>query len=423
MPLPIGKQSFLNACNLLETKYHLLRSIYKARVLCYINRDTKPSISIEYDDNSFKMLFNSKYFDTNSGLESFLSDKYLKVIKVEVVIGGPTKGGPTKGGPAERNSTGDTVLFYSSKYGDVSDEKFDEFMKLKKKKDRNPYEKVEYIKLKNIFQKLPKEDTLSPDQYKIMKDSKISYPSNLRKGTITITFGDVAENHVGMQKIGDLAEEGYTFEDLLKYKKHFDETELIYLNEYLPDDLDVENAYLLIIRKGVDKILQKIDTDTNILFDELLSMTWDKKAKMKGKVVNKKARYNLCFSNEDQDPDYDNGKGRIVSWNKVPLLHLIKSEIDPDNLLTAEGNYYYNSKTCYIGAHGDSERRKVIALRLGETMDITFQWYYRHNKIGKTFTTYLNNGDIYIMSSKAVGTDWRTSGHVLRHSVNSINNH
>lgn len=31
------------------------------------------------------------------------------------------------------------------------------------------------------------------------------------KNTITITFGDQAENHVGMQKIGKMANEGFTF--------------------------------------------------------------------------------------------------------------------------------------------------------------------------------------------------------------------
>ena len=37
---------------------------------------------------------------------------------------------------------------------------------------------------------------------------------------------------------------------------------------------------------------------------EMGNLQWDKKAKMYGKVVNKHARYNICFGNESQDPDY-----------------------------------------------------------------------------------------------------------------------
>ena len=35
--------------------------------------------------------------------------------------------------------------------------------------------------------------------------------------TITITYGDVAENHVGMQKLGNLAEEGFTVQEMKKF--------------------------------------------------------------------------------------------------------------------------------------------------------------------------------------------------------------
>ena len=38
--------------------------------------------------------------------------------------------------------------------------------------------------------------------------------------TITITFGDQSENHVGMQKIGKLAENGFTINELNTAKKN-----------------------------------------------------------------------------------------------------------------------------------------------------------------------------------------------------------
>ena len=42
--------------------------------------------------------------------------------------------------------------------------------------------------------------------------------------TITITWGDRAENHAGMQMIGDMATLGFTTEDLELAKQKFDNT-------------------------------------------------------------------------------------------------------------------------------------------------------------------------------------------------------
>ena len=43
--------------------------------------------------------------------------------------------------------------------------------------------------------------------------------NNFNNKTITITFGDQAENHIGMQQIGNLRENGYTYKDLEKIKR------------------------------------------------------------------------------------------------------------------------------------------------------------------------------------------------------------
>lgn len=40
--------------------------------------------------------------------------------------------------------------------------------------------------------------------------------------SITITFGDQAENHVGMQKIGKMAEQGFTIQQLQDAKTKFE---------------------------------------------------------------------------------------------------------------------------------------------------------------------------------------------------------
>ena len=55
--------------------------------------------------------------------------------------------------------------------------------------------------------------------------------------TITITFGEQAENQRGMQVIGKKGEKGYSVKDLLKTKEICEERgfkcELVELNKYL----------------------------------------------------------------------------------------------------------------------------------------------------------------------------------------------
>jgi hypothetical protein len=43
---------------------------------------------------------------------------------------------------------------------------------------------------------------------------------------------------------------------------------------------------------------------------------------------------------------------------------------------------YYDNSKCGIGFHGDGERRKVIALRLGDSLPICYQWFKDGNPCG-----------------------------------------
>ena len=86
--------------------------------------------------------------------------------------------------------------------------------------------------------------------------------------------------------------------------------------------------------------------------------------------------------------------------------------------MKAEGNYYYNPEKCGIGYHGDSERKIVVGVRLGVSIPLCYQWFYKSKPIGDRIRLDLNHGDIYIMSAKAVGNDWRKrSIYTLRHSA------
>lgn len=236
----------------------------------------------------------------------------------------------------------------------------------------------------------------------------------------TITFGDVAENHAKMQKIGTLHDNGYSVEQLKYIQEKLTgyglTTEMVDLN--LGFDITFQPAKVLVIRRGAQFILGE---ETAGLIAENDALTMDKKALMKGKVVNKVARWNLCFADEDQEPNYEDGKGTVVSWKHLPRMSRIRqviSEWTEDVLLNGEANYYYDISQCGIGFHGDGERRKVFAVRMGETMPIYFKWFQNSQPVGEPFEVVLNDGDMYIMSEKAVGFDWlKKKIPTLRHST------
>ncbi len=234
------------------------------------------------------------------------------------------------------------------------------------------------------------------------------------KSTITLTYGDVCESHAGMQKIGKLAAEGLSHERLKSIHKKYADSELIRLHRN--DNHD--RAYLLIIRDGVNKLM---DGGLDELIEEQKKLEPDTKAYMRGRVVNKHARHNLCFSEKHQEADFENGKGTIIAFDEVYYTTKLKHKLEKlfkVNDLQIEGNYYYDIDKCYIGYHGDSERRIVIGVRLGETFGLQYQWFNKYEKKGKPIKVELNSGDIYAMSDKAVGYDWKKSSiYTLRHAA------
>jgi hypothetical protein len=244
--------------------------------------------------------------------------------------------------------------------------------------------------------------------------------------TYTLTFGNQAENHCSMQVIGKTVDNGLSLKDLKLAKASFEdagcECILHHLNELLPKDIKAEDAYLLVIRNGVSAILGEDGADK--LYEEQKPLKKDTKALMYGRVVNKKARHNLCFSDFTQEPEYEKGKGTVYNFVDLPLLQEIRKQLPKFILnknvtnLQCEGNYYYDVAKTYIGFHGDSERQIVVGVRLGLDFPLHYRWYKNCETLGEKFTTVLSHGDIYIMSEKAVGSDWkRKSIYTLRHAA------
>jgi hypothetical protein len=239
--------------------------------------------------------------------------------------------------------------------------------------------------------------------------------------TFTLTFCEAAENHIGMQKTGIKSLKGFDYQVLINIKNISEEngyqSELIALHENI-NDSDIEEAWILVIRNGTKLFIGNL---ADSIFDEQNNLDHDKKfynkrSRREDKVDNKIARHNLCFSDFSQEPDYPAGKGRIVNYDHVPATKQLKTMLSiffNEEPLQCEGNYYYDIRKTGIGYHYDLERKKVIAVRMGCSLPLYFQWF-KHFKsverknikeaIGEPIIIQLNDGDIYVMSEKAVGS-------------------
>lgn len=270
---------------------------------------------------------------------------------------------------------------------------------------------------------------ISVDQYichcKMSNNSKSIESGPLEGEVWTITWGECTESHVGMKISGDMADHGFDLDDLKNFAKFFEErdckTQLLSLNGLLPEEAKNlpgnDEAAVLVIRKGIgalcnyDKLSAELESTKSLV---------NKKALMRGVVKNKNARWGYCVGETSQEPNYEYGKGRTIAFNEHPRLAKLRKKIKKLTGLSllAEVNEYYNPLKCYIGFHGDAERRLVVGCRLGGNFPLYYQWFHKSGPVGSRLNIDLNAGDMYIMSEKAVGTDWKRKKILtLRHAA------
>jgi len=248
---------------------------------------------------------------------------------------------------------------------------------------------------------------------------------------ITLTAGDCAENHARMEQIGHKRSEGegFTVQEITDIKTRMEEAHgvqcrLVNLCDAVRDsETKCPEACVLVVKNGVDALLG-YENAKDDLFREQVNLEYDKKAFMYGRVVNKHARWNLCFDRESREADYPNKKGTIVGYDRVPLMRRLMKRYkryfgDKARGLRMESNYYYDTRKTGIGFHGDSERVIVIACRIGHvSVPIHFQWFLNSEPIGERVIIDLEPGDVYIMSEVAVGTNWKKRAiPTLRHAT------
>lgn len=236
---------------------------------------------------------------------------------------------------------------------------------------------------------------------------------------ITHTFSECVENHAGMETVGEKRKCGFSEYYLtLHAAKHGGEVHMLKHGN--------EEACVVVFREGVNHLIGKGGDDS--LLKESMQQDFDKRfLNTRRKLVqNLHGRFNNCYAEEAQKPDIEAGKGTIISFKSTPVMEELRSKL-PSILgneaygLLAETNFYpdVTKKKVGIGFHGDSERSVVVGVRLGAaSMPLRFQWYHRSRAVSEERSIALNHGDIYAMSWKATGHDWKYSSKTtLRHGT------
>ena len=300
--------------------------------------------------------------------------------------------------------------------------------------------------------------------YSDMSDDEIT--ELMKNERFSLTCAPGGENNMGMEIIGrmPIKGEGFTsedieglapyFENLMSGFKDDDKVNMLNLNNLsenniLSELMSVDQARVLILRDWATKTMGA-EGWTKEVYKELACRRWDaeyldpnkyrteiidgKEVSVRGKIMNKLARTNLCFvANREQDPSIFEGKGTIYNLKKMNILNKgvekLKEQISAGlieigsktkvDINVVEGNRYYNLKNTGIGFHGDTERVVVICISIGcDNYPMCWQWFKDGMPLGKTINATLNSGDVYIMSEKAVGSDWKKkSWYTVRHAV------
>jgi hypothetical protein len=297
-----------------------------------------------------------------------------------------------------------------------------------------------------------------------MSDEEINKLMETERFSLTCAPG--GENNRGMEIIGrmPIKGEGFTAEDIKGLGPYF-KTRAVYQENCNPVEVLDLNALSLDLKidslTNEDRARVLLLRDwagvwcggqgwTNQVYRELASRRWDaeyldpnkyrteikdgKEVKVRGKRLNKLARTNLCFvADREQEPAVYEGKGTIYDLKKLEALNKgvekLKEQIAMGlieigsktkvEINVVEGNRYYNLKKTGIGFHGDTERVVVICISIGcDNYPMRWQWFKAGMPVGKSIDITLNSGDVYIMSEKAVGAEWKKSSiYTLRHSA------
>ena len=312
------------------------------------------------------------------------------------------------------------------------------------------------------------EQNLKMSKTKIFDINGTSLLKAMASERMSLTCAPGGENHAGMEIIGRMPVkgEGFKASDIEGLGTYFEDQADAWITQDGIETVTVldlntlsgentimglgsdDQARVLLLRRWVQSMFK--DTTVEDIYKELIADTWDAEyldknkyrieivdgveTKVRGKRMNKRARTNLCYvAGREQEPDVWKGKGRIVDLKKKTALNLavdrLRDMIEAGlieigsktkvEINVVEGNRYYNLKNTGIGFHGDTERVVVICISIGcDNYPMRWQWFKDGMPVGDSIDITLNCGDVYIMSEKAVGADWKLrSIYTLRHAA------
>lgn len=232
-----------------------------------------------------------------------------------------------------------------------------------------------------------------------------------------LTLGEVSILHVGGKELGERGRRGFTNEELAQIHKKLRSkganVEHVMISHALPEEHQSANAAsVLVIHDGAALICGDAAAADKML-EEQQSIPYDKKfwnARQK-KTMHKRARYNTTFAEHDVAPSEDFQTPSTHAF--PPTLAAFRNGLasvlgDKAAGLSAEGNHYFEPKSG-IGYHGDAERKIVICLSLGGSSVLRYHW----RMPGSSEHTLspvdirVSHGDVYVMSEKATGFDWK----------------
>ena len=244
------------------------------------------------------------------------------------------------------------------------------------------------------------------------------------------TFAGAVEHHAGM-KISGEKRPPLTLQELQEIAKKFeslstdstDKPNILY--KEIGKEFGIQDAGILILKNGVSYIQKEVEHfDFDILWKKIQSLGEegvDTKAYMRGRVVNKRARYNFNIMDEEEKADYAKGIGTTYPFTMFPNAQLLREYIgsllpeDRIKGLYAEANIYHSDNSG-IGFHGDTERGIVIGVNFGKKRQIEWQVFHKNLPIGERYIFPLEHGDIYCMTGMSAGINWkRSSIPTIRH--------
>lgn len=223
----------------------------------------------------------------------------------------------------------------------------------------------------------------------------------------------------GGAEFGEMRKQGFSVAELQsiadEVRSHGGEAELVMVSDALPMELREEHeAATLVLRNGASKLLAS-ETAADDLLVEHQGVRYDRKFwdGRQRKTKNKQARFNVVFGPSAMSASESFEQPTVVAMPSLPYLDGVRCAL-PNILgekatgLFAEGNHYYK-KDSGIGFHGDAERKIVVCLSLGGTSTLRYQWRQPGSSqpFGSPVDVEVRHGDIYVMSEKATGNDWK----------------